>query len=202
MQIAKGEVQSAKCGGGCGKCKVRNVEVDVGRGEAEGESEGWGIAKWNREVQNMMLGGYETANGGGAMRANSLADRLLDLAVRIGKVVDALPDTRLGRHIAGQLVRSGTSPAPNYEEACGAESPKDFVHKLRIVLKELRETRCWMRMIIKSEMLSEIKMSEILDETEQLCNIVGKSILTATRNHQLDRKRKPPTKSSDSRLPK
>ena len=66
-----------------------------------------------------------------------LANRILEFAARIGKVVDALPDTRLGRHIASQLVRSGTSPAPNYEEACAAESRKDFIHKLHICLKEL-----------------------------------------------------------------
>ncbi len=73
---------------------------------------------------------------------DDLEERLLEFAARIGKVVDALPNTRMGRHIAGQLVRSGTSPAPNYSEACGAESKKDFVHKLGICLKELRESRC------------------------------------------------------------
>ncbi len=75
------------------------------------------------------------------MNPEQLSDRLLDFAVRVGKVVDALPDTRLARHIAGQLVRCGTSPAPNYEEGCAAESRADFVHKLTICLKELRESR-------------------------------------------------------------
>ena len=70
---------------------------------------------------------------------DDLAMRLLELAARIGKAIDALPDSRLGRHIAGQLVRSGTAPASNYAEACGAESKKDFIHKLGICLKELRE---------------------------------------------------------------
>ena len=69
------------------------------------------------------------------MKPDDLSERLLDFAVRIGKVVDALPETRLGQHIAGQLVRSGTSPAPNYEEACAAESRRDFIHKVRIALK-------------------------------------------------------------------
>ena len=55
-------------------------------------------------------------------KANELEDRLLEFAVRVGKIVDALPDSRMGKHIAGQLVRAGTSPAPNYGEACGAES--------------------------------------------------------------------------------
>ena len=118
------------------------------------------------------------------MKTNDLSDRLLTLAARVGKVVDALPDTRLGRHIASQLMRSGTSPAPNYEEACGAESRKDFIHKLRIALKELRETRCWGRLIIKSELLPEQRIAELLDETEQLCNIIGQSILTARTNEK------------------
>ena len=111
-----------------------------------------------------------------------LADRLLDFAARVGKVVDALPDTRLARHIAGQLVRSGTSPASNYEEACGAESRKDFIHKLSICLKELRETRCWVKLIIKTELLTASQMSGLLDECTQLCNIIGKSIVTAQAN--------------------
>jgi four helix bundle protein len=76
------------------------------------------------------------------MTPDELAERLLDFAARSAKVVDGLPDTRMGRHIAGQLVACSTSPAPNYEEACAAESRADFVHKLKIVLKELRESRC------------------------------------------------------------
>ena len=98
------------------------------------------------------------------MTSQELADRLINFAARVGKVVDALPDTRMGRHIAGQFVRSGTSPAPNYEEACAAESRADFSHKLSICLKELRESRCWIRLIIKTEMLPEHRMGELLDE--------------------------------------
>ncbi len=113
---------------------------------------------------------------------DDLAERLLDFAARVGKVVDALPESRLGRHIAGQLVRCGTSPAPNYAEACGAESCRDFVHKLSIALKELRESRCWIQLIIKAELLPEQRLSEILDECEQLCAIVAKSIVTAKNN--------------------
>jgi len=73
--------------------------------------------------------------------------------VRVGKVVDALPDTRLGRHIAGQLVRCGTAGPPNYDEARAAESHNDFVHKLGIVFKELRESRVWLLMILEGELL-------------------------------------------------
>lgn len=116
------------------------------------------------------------------MTSDELSQRLIDFAARIGKVVDTLPDTRMGRQVAGQLVRSGTSPAPNYEEACAAESRNDFSHKLSICLKELRESRCWIRLIIKTEMLPEHKMGELLDECNQLCNIIARSIVTTKQN--------------------
>ena len=118
------------------------------------------------------------------MTSEELAGRLINFAARVGKVVDALPDTRMGRHIAGQLVRCGTSPAPNYEEACAAESRADFAHKLSMCLKELRESRCWIRLIIKTEMLTKQKVADLLDECNQLCNIIGRSIVTAKRNNK------------------
>jgi four helix bundle protein len=116
------------------------------------------------------------------MTSEELVERLINFAARVGKVADALLDTRMGRHISGQLVRSGTSPAPNYEEACAAESRADFVHKLSICLKELRESRCWIRLIIKTEMLAEYRMGELLDECNQLCNIIARSLITAKEN--------------------
>ena len=115
------------------------------------------------------------------MTPEEMSERFLDFAVRVGKVVDALPATRLGRHIAGQLVRSGTSPGPNYEEGCAAESRADFVHKLSICLKELRESRYWIRLIIKSVLLPKAKMTQLLDECTQLCKVVAQSIVTAKR---------------------
>jgi four helix bundle protein len=118
-------------------------------------------------------------NATAKMTPETVADRLLEFAARIGKVVDSLADTRMGRHIAGQLLRSGTSPAPNYEEACSAESKRDFVHKLSICLKELRETKCWLKLIVKARLLSQQRMSPILDECHQLSNIIAKSIVTA-----------------------
>jgi four helix bundle protein len=84
------------------------------------------------------------------MRADELEARLIDFAVRIVKLSAGLPKTSAGKHIAGQILRSGTSPAPNYGEARGAESHADFVHKLRIVLKELNETSIWLRIINSS----------------------------------------------------
>ena len=121
------------------------------------------------------------------MTPDELAERLISFAARVGKVVDALPDTRMGRHIGGQLIRSGTSPAPNYEEACAAESRADFIHKLSICLKELRESRCWIRLIIKTEMLPEHRIGELFDEGTQLCNIIGQSIVTAKENREKKR---------------
>jgi four helix bundle protein len=118
--------------------------------------------------------------------SDELLERLIDFAARVGKVVDALPDTRMGRHVGrhvgGQLVRSGTSPAPNYDEGCAAESRADFTHKLSICLKELRESRTWIRLIIKTEMLPEQRLGELLDECNQLCNIIAQSIVTAKTN--------------------
>jgi four helix bundle protein len=95
--------------------------------------------------------------------AYDLEERLLEYSVRIIKVVAQLPNTRVGNHVAGQLQRSGTSPYPNHGEAQAAESPKDFIHKLRISLKELRESQRWLKLIQrvpfikKSELLTEIK---------------------------------------------
>jgi four helix bundle protein len=116
------------------------------------------------------------------MRPEELEERLIDFAVRVGKVVDALPTSRLGRHIAGQIVRSGTSPAPNYAEGCAAESRRDFVHKLSISLKELRETRIWLRIIRQADLLPAARLTDLLDETNQLCRIIASSIVTARRN--------------------
>ena len=114
-----------------------------------------------------------------------LSERLLTFAVRVGKVVNALPATRLGRHIAGQLIRSGTSAGPNYEEGCAAESRADFVHKLSICLKQLRESRFWIRLIVESELLSKKKMGDLQDECTQLCKILAQALLTAKKNqHQ------------------
>ncbi len=110
---------------------------------------------------------------------DDLALRLVEFAARIGKVVDAIPDTRLGRHIAGQLVRCGTAGAPNYAEARGAESTKDFIHKLGICLKELRESQCWLELIVRAELLPEERLNQLIDESDQLIAIIVKSIATA-----------------------
>jgi four helix bundle protein len=113
------------------------------------------------------------------MTPDELSDRLWQFAARVGKAVDALPDTRLGRHVAGQLVRSGTSAPPNYDEGCAAESRADFVHKLAVALKELRETCGWLRFMIIANLLPEKRVDPLLDEGRQLARILGRSIVTA-----------------------
>src|SRR5262245_63229501 len=114
------------------------------------------------------------SNGKSQLLSEQLEDRLLSFSARVGTVVDALPDTRLGRHVASQLVRSGTSPAPNYAEACGAESRRDFVHKLGICLKELRETRGWLRLTLRAALLPAKRLNSLLDECNQLISIIAK----------------------------
>lgn len=114
----------------------------------------------------------------------ALEERLLEFAARCGKIVDSLPDTRMGRHVAGQLVRCGTSAAPNYAEACAAESRNDFIHKLGIALKELRESRAWLKLCVKCELLPNSRLVPLTDECTQLMNILGKSIVTARANRR------------------
>jgi len=91
----------------------------------------------------------------------------------------------VGRQIAGQLIRSTSSAGANYEEACGAESRSDFVHKLQIVLKELRESAYWFRLIKKLELIPTQEVSGVSDECKELSNIIGKSILPAKENKKV-----------------
>ena len=112
-------------------------------------------------------------------KAGELEERLIDFAVRIIRLTSRLPKTPAGKHIAGQILRSGTSPAPNYGEARGAESSADFVHKLGVVLKELNETSIWLRVIERSEILRRELLSEIIEENRELCKIIGSSQRTS-----------------------
>ena len=108
-----------------------------------------------------------------------LEERLLEYSVRIIKIVESLPNTRTGNHVAGQLLRSGTSAYPNHGEAQSAESPKDFIHKLKISLKELRETQRWLMLIQRVPLIKPAeKLDNILQETEELIKIFVSSIKT------------------------
>ncbi len=112
----------------------------------------------------------------------AIAERLLDFAVRIIKLIDSLQKTYIGKHVSGQLARSATSAGSNYEEACGAESRADFIHKMGVVLKELKESRFWLRLIQQAE-LTGIDTAHILNECEQLCKIIAQGIITARGKH-------------------
>ena len=116
------------------------------------------------------------------VRGDNIEERLIDFAVRIIGVCNALPNKPSARHIRGQLLRSGTAPAPNYGEARGAESAKDFVHKLRVVLKELNESGIWLKIIAQTEMLPARLLDDLLDECDQLCRIISASIQTARKS--------------------
>jgi len=111
-----------------------------------------------------------------------LEDRLIDFAVRIINVVEALPSSKAGNHVAGQLIRSGTAPAPNYGEAQSAESRKDFIHKMKIALKELRETLIWLKIIERKPLCEPAKMKDIRRECDELVAIFVTSVKTAEQN--------------------
>jgi four helix bundle protein len=115
-----------------------------------------------------------------------LEDRLLDFSARIIRLVDALPNTRAANHVAGQLLRCGTSPHGNHGEVEAAESRRDFVHKLRICLKELKETRRWLRLLQKASLVPAKKMGAILGETEELIKIFFTSVRTAEKSSEKD----------------
>ncbi len=113
-----------------------------------------------------------------------LSDRLLDFAAEVIKLTTFLNKTFNGRHIAGQLMRSATSAGANWEETCGAESRQDFAHKMQIVLKELRESKYWLMLLIKANILpgQQAELDILLQEAKELCNIVGKAVVTTKAN--------------------
>ena len=116
-------------------------------------------------------------------RNYDLQERLIEFAVRVLNVVESLPNSRVGNHVAGQLIRSGTSPAPNYGEAQSAESRKDFIHKMKVALKELRETLVWLLIIQRKPLVEpRDKCSPRIDENNELISISVMSIATAQKN--------------------
>lgn len=128
---------------------------------------------------------YGLHEGDNTKRKFDLEERLLEFASSVIDLSESLPDTRAGNHIAGQILRSGTSPLPNHGEAEAAESCEDFIHKLKICLKELRETRRWVRLIKrKSWVENETVLIFLLGESEELIRIFHSSIQTARRNAQ------------------
>lgn len=119
------------------------------------------------------------------MTKAELEERLIQFAVQIIEITNQLPSNRASNHLAGQLVRSGTSPALNYGEARGAESLKDFIHKMQVVLKELRESHVCLRIIHISKLYrSEKVILEAKSECNELISIFVKSVQTANKRKQ------------------
>lgn len=112
----------------------------------------------------------------GLARGDDIQKRLIEFAARVVNLSDSLPNTRAGKHIAGQILRSATSPAPNYAEARGAESNADFVHK------ELNETEVWLQIIIESNLLRRELLEPLQNECNQLARILSASIKTARQS--------------------
>jgi four helix bundle protein len=114
----------------------------------------------------------------------NLDARLLQFALRIIATIEGLPDTRVCNHLGGQLLRSGTSAALNYGEAQAAESHQDFIHKFKVILKELRESFMSLRILKAKSLLNDVLL---VDETEELIAIFVVSLRTAKRNQKMQK---------------
>jgi len=118
-------------------------------------------------------------------KGDDIQERLMDFAVEIIGLCSSLPKSRAGNHVAEQRLRSGTSPAANYGEARGAESRNDFIHKLRIVVKELNESIIWLEILKRSEMQTHTYIEPILIECTELAKIISSSIKTVGKRSNL-----------------
>ena len=117
------------------------------------------------------------------MKRNELEERLIEYSVSVIGLLHSLPDTKTSNHLSGQLLRSGTSAALNYGEAQSGESRKDFIHKIKVILKELRESLICLKIMHRSNQFSdEVKMLTLIKETNELVAIFTKSAQTAERN--------------------
>lgn len=115
-----------------------------------------------------------------------LEERLIEFACSVIEIDENLPNTRAANHLGGQLLRSGTSPALNYGEAQAAESKNDFIHKMKICLKELRETNICLKIIEKRKMLKNMSLIEsVYGESKELVAIFTKSVETAKSKSKL-----------------
>jgi len=149
--------------------------VAYGRKEGKGET-----SNAERRTSNVERGkGVALTQG---ENRYDLEERLLEYAVRVIRLVDGLPPTKAGRHVADQLLRCGTSPLANHGELQGAESRKDFIHKLGICLKEIREAQRWLRLIHRVPLVAPPKIEPLLAETDALIRIFVSSVRTAQSN--------------------
>jgi len=116
-------------------------------------------------------------------RTFDLEDRLIEFVLKTDQIVESLPNTRLGNYLAGQMIRSGSAPALNYGEAMAAESRNDFIHKMKVILKELRETFVCLKIIKRKPLIEPYSIIEpVYIENNELIAIFVKSIQTAKSN--------------------
>ena len=113
-----------------------------------------------------------------------LEDRLIDFAVQICLLTDRFPSTPIARHVSTQITRSGTSPFANYGEAQGAESRQDFIHKLKVCLKELRETQAWLKFVQRMHFCTE-NVEAVREECNELVAIFVTSVRTASGKYKM-----------------
>ena len=119
------------------------------------------------------------------MKKHDLEKRLINFAVLIIEIVETMPNSKSANHMGGQLLRSGTSPALNYGEAQSGESRKDFIHKMKVALKELRETFVGLKIVYQAKLFkSEGKIQSALQEADELIAIFVTSVQTAQRNNE------------------
>ena len=151
------------------------------------------LQSWRKRYKNTINNQHLTTNnqqltGNGKQeeiaKGDDIQERLIQFAARVIRLFDALPRTTATLHISGQLLRCGTAPAAHHAEARSAESPADFIHKLKIAVKELNESEVWIRIIVASGIQSAHMMSPLLDECDQLQRILSSSIKTARRSNQ------------------
>lgn len=110
--------------------------------------------------------------------------RLIEFSSRIVDVVESLPRSSAGIYIAGQLIRCGLAPPLLYGEAQGAESRVDFIHKMKIIVKELKETRVCLKLIVRKELIKPLRLKKLMSENEELVAIFSKSIETAKSDNR------------------
>ena len=141
-------------------------------------------------IQHSTLKGWVLEERSG--RTYDLEDRLLEFAAAVIELSENLPANRAGNHVAGQILRSGTAAYPNHGEAEAAESRDDFIHKLKICLKELRETRRWARLVHRMRWVNEgSALAKVLNESDQLVRIFHSSIQTARHNAAVRKQKSP-----------
>lgn len=115
-------------------------------------------------------------------KGDDIQERLIQFAARTIRLCNSLQRTMAGRHIAAQLLRSSSAPAAHHAEAQSAESPADFVHKLKIAVKELNESEVWLRVIVASGLQTPVRLAPLIDECQQLQRILSASIRTARKS--------------------